>query len=317
MTDENNSWSGQSRSYQHPDGYADPVVVGQVMSYNDSDWSTFWSRGSSRTTAPTSSAHYVGKHVGEDSDNTRGNETIGYFVVETSNNGGVIEGLPFRAALGSDTVKGVGDSPAYSYGYTPFTAGIPRAAVVSMAGMDGGNGGWAMMYGGNPLPTAGGGGVLYLAIDEDQSKDTERRHTTEQVAYFIIDPPVESLADTKTVESTRLMETSRGELLDFRGMAIDPGHVAQMSPWMGDAKVADHYSWQQIPDLSRQTPVAFVAEPENVDRFIKATDPFEFNTETERFNTSKGQPSIVKVLDQVFAGFDSQTFEDDFLGRWR
>lgn len=188
VTDENNSWVGQSRSYGQ--SYTAPVVVGQVMTYNDSDWSNFWTRGSSRTSIPSASTLYVGKMVGEDADNTRADETIGYFVIETSNDG-EIEGLPFRAGVGGDTVKGVDDAPAYQYSYDPFTAGIPKAAVVSMAGMDGGNGGWAMLYGSNPLPTASGGGNLYLAVDEDQSKDTERKHTTEQVAYFIIDPPVE------------------------------------------------------------------------------------------------------------------------------
>lgn len=188
VTDENNSWSGEARTYGQ--SYSKPIVVGQVMTYNDADWSNFWSRGSSRT-APPSSSLFVGKMVGEDADNTRADETIGYFVIESSSDG-VIEGLPFRAGLGGDTVKGVDDAPAYQYSYDPFAAGIPKAAVVSMAGMDGGNGGWAFLYGDNPLPTAGGGGDLYLAIDEDQSKDNERRHTTEQVAYFIIDPPVES-----------------------------------------------------------------------------------------------------------------------------
>lgn len=186
VTDENNSWAGQSRTYGQ--SYTAPVVVGQVMTYNDSDWSNFWARGSSRTVAPSASTLFVGKMVGEDADNTRANETIGYFVIETSNDG-VIEGLPFRAGVGGDTVKGADDAPAYKYSYDPFTAGVPKAAVVSMAGMDGGNGGWAMLYGSNPLPETGGGGDLYLAVDEDQSKDTERKHTTEQVAYFIIDPP--------------------------------------------------------------------------------------------------------------------------------
>ena len=52
VTDENNSWVGESRTYQQ--SYSNPVVVGQVMSYNDSDWSVFWACGSSRTAPPTS-----------------------------------------------------------------------------------------------------------------------------------------------------------------------------------------------------------------------------------------------------------------------
>ena len=44
-----------------------------------------------------------------------------------------------------------------------------------------------MLYGTDPItPT---GSTLRLAIDEDQLGNSERSHTTEQVAYFIIDPP--------------------------------------------------------------------------------------------------------------------------------
>ena len=87
--------------------------------------------------------------------------------------------LPYVAAVGGDTIRGLDNSPAYSYGY----AAMPnsKTAVVSQAGMDGGNGGWAVLYGNNPItPT---GSTLNLAIKEDQSGDTERKHTTEQVAY--------------------------------------------------------------------------------------------------------------------------------------
>jgi hypothetical protein len=71
-----------------------------------------------------------------------------------------------------------------------------KTAIASQAGMDGGNGGWAVLYGSDPItPT---GGTLNLAIDEDQSNDTERKHTTEQVAYFIIDPPSAKTAHEAT-----------------------------------------------------------------------------------------------------------------------
>jgi hypothetical protein len=183
-TDENNSWVGESRGYLQ--SYSNPVVVGQVMSYNDARWSVFWARGDDRKSPPTSGALYVGKHVGEDSDTARVNETIGYIVLETSTSGTAeIEGLRYVAALGGDTIKGVGDAPAYTYSY----AAMPnsKTAVASQAAMDGGNGGWAVLYGDNPITSTGT--TLKLAIDEDQANDSERKHTSEQVAYLIIDPP--------------------------------------------------------------------------------------------------------------------------------
>ena len=182
VTAENNSWVGESRSYANT--YDNPVVLGQVMSCNDSDWSVFWSRGSGRTAPPSSDALYIGKHVGEDADTTRADETIGYIVIEAGS--GTVGGVGYVAGLGADMVKGMDNSPPDSYSL----AGLASAssAVVSQAAMDGSDGGWAVLYGDTPV-TSGG---LSLAIDEDQLSDTERGHTTEQVAYIVFGSESES-----------------------------------------------------------------------------------------------------------------------------
>jgi hypothetical protein len=44
------------------------------------------------------------------------------------------------------------------------------------------NGGWPILYGVNPISST----MLSLAIDEDQFKDTERKHTTEQAAFIVL-----------------------------------------------------------------------------------------------------------------------------------
>ena len=67
LTDSNGNWVGESRSYGQI--YSSPVVFGQVMSFNDARWSTFWSRGTSKSNPASSSTLYVGKHVAEDSFN--------------------------------------------------------------------------------------------------------------------------------------------------------------------------------------------------------------------------------------------------------
>lgn len=70
-------------------------------------------------------------------------------------------------------------------------AGTVRSAEwvirsVERAAMDGGNGGWAYLYGASPItPT-----TLYLAVDEDQTNDSERRHTTEQVGYVVFESAI-------------------------------------------------------------------------------------------------------------------------------
>ncbi len=177
VTDENNSWVGESRSYAN--SYSNPVALGQIMSANDPDWSVFWARGGSRTAPPNSSTLFVGKHVGEDPDNTRADETIGYIVIESGS--GAIEGKSYRAALGNDSVKGVDNAPPFSYSLSGLSSA--SVGIVSAAAMDGNNGGWPILYGANPLSSTS----LQLAFDEDQAKDSERKHTAEQVAFIVFE----------------------------------------------------------------------------------------------------------------------------------
>jgi hypothetical protein len=48
--------------------------------------------------------------------------------------------------------------------------------------MDGGDGGWPILYGSDPISAD----ALSLVIDEDKMSDAERNHTTEQVAYLVL-----------------------------------------------------------------------------------------------------------------------------------
>ncbi|MCO6439031.1 MAG: S8 family serine peptidase [Phycisphaerae bacterium] len=179
VTDENNSWVGQAQTCGQ--SYTSPVILGQVMSVLDPEWSVFWCRGNSQTNPPTATVLYTGKTVCEDTIVARANETIGFIVIESGH--GTIGGVAYEAALGPDTVLGITNSPPYSYSFgTPF-ATVPSVAVVTMAAMDGGNGGWAYTYGSTSTTTT----QLRLAIDEDQIADTERNHVNEQVGYIVFE----------------------------------------------------------------------------------------------------------------------------------
>ena len=181
-TDHDDSWVGEVQAYGQ--GYTTPVVLGQVMSENDSGFSAFWARGATAFDPPSASTLYTGKHVGEDTDVTRANETVGFIVFEAGH--GTIGGVEYEAALGADTVFGAGDSPPYTYTFnTPF-AGSPSIALGTVAGMDGFNGGWAQVHGATMATTTS----LFLSVDEDQILDAERAHTNEQVGYFVLAGPV-------------------------------------------------------------------------------------------------------------------------------
>ncbi len=176
VTDSKGSLNGEPRAYIN--SYADPVVLGQVMSSQDPAWSVFWARGSS-VSSPPNGALYLGKQVAEDTDKTRGDELIGYIVIEAGS--GAISGRSYLAGVGADTVKGVTDGPPFVYALNGLSS--PSTAVISSAGIDGNNGGWPLLYGANPLSST----ALSLAFDEDAIGDSERSHTTEQVAFIVFD----------------------------------------------------------------------------------------------------------------------------------
>jgi len=148
------------------------------MTNNDAGWSVFWACGSSRTAPPTGSAFNAGKEVGEDSDTTRANETIGYVVIEQGS--GTMNGIPYAAALGADTVRGV-DNNSTRYTYSFGSVANANVAILGTAAMDGGNGGWPVLFGASAVTSTS----ITMYFDEDQVNDSERQHTTEQVAYIV------------------------------------------------------------------------------------------------------------------------------------
>ncbi len=177
VTDENNSWIGEAQAYNQ--SYTNPVVLGQVMSSNDAAWSVFWAQGTARNNPPSAAALTTGKTVCEDSSLTRANETVGFVVIEAGH--GSLGGVEFEAALGADSVRGVTNSPPYAYTFGTAFAAAPTVGVVTMAGVDGGNGGWAYVHGATMATSS----ILNLSIDEDQVNDAERNHTPEQVSYVV------------------------------------------------------------------------------------------------------------------------------------
>ena len=177
VTDNDSSWLGESRTYSN--SYVSPVVLGQVMTENDARFSVFWSRGSSQSNPPSNSTLRVGKTVCEDPDLTRADETIGYIVVESGS--GTLDGTPYATALGADLVLGIDDAPPYAYALSGLSSA--SVAIATQAGMDGFNGGWAVLYGPTPVTATS----LQLVVDEDELQDAERFHTSEQVSFIVFD----------------------------------------------------------------------------------------------------------------------------------
>jgi hypothetical protein len=199
VTDGMSSWVGESRPYAN--AYTSPVVLGQVMSADDPDFSVFWSRGPYRWLAPTPAMMYVGKHAGEDPDSTRANEVIGYIVIEAG--AGTFDGREFAAGVGAKTVLSVTNGAPVSYDVSGLSSA--STAVVSQAGMSGANGAWALLYGDNPISAS----QLQLATDEDQLRDPERGHGAEHVAYLVFGPAASALRGNVAADQVAAGQAAR------------------------------------------------------------------------------------------------------------
>jgi hypothetical protein len=106
---------------------------------------------------------------------------------------------------------------------------------------------------------------LNLAIDEDQSNDTERRHTTEQVAYFIIDPPLfESSASNDVVSPSSQMTSRKQDSTTDPRLRDVMTVLDSTSQLRNSSKLVSHDAQHSRPPLSRIKAVdAALADDDN------------------------------------------------------
>lgn len=187
------NWTGDLIDYKND--YSDPVILGQVLSSNDDRWSVFWARGFFASSPPDVLA-YVGHHVGEDFDQERENEEIGYIIVESGS--GMTGNYAFHAFLGDDSVGGMENGAPFMYSHDITE---PDVVLLAAAGMDGVNGGWPVIWGEQGVA----GEQLMLSIDEDQIGDSERQHTDEQVAVLVLE-------QTRVLPALSSFEPKKGEV---------------------------------------------------------------------------------------------------------
>ena len=212
VTDFKNSWNGELRSYQQ--SYISPIVLGQVMTENDSRWSVFWASNSSGAfSAPSWVGLRTGKHVGEDPDTNRATETIGYVVFDAGT--GMVGDFAFEAGLSANVVEGVVEAAA------PWDVPLSDqfdSALLASAGIKGSNGGWPLLYGSAPI----GAASVSIAGDEDQVGDQERGRRREEMAVVAlagdvdVDLTVDDIIPTPVVvggTATFTANASREDLL--------------------------------------------------------------------------------------------------------
>jgi flagellin-like protein len=176
---ENNNWNYDLRSYG--ESYSGNVIVlHQVMSYNDPAWITSYvSKANSRTAPPSSgdSGFRIALNGAEAVD-THQAEDIGYIIIQEGYN--TLNGIEWEAKQTTDTIQGLVDSPPYNTSFDQTFSGVPNVVLAFQQEMDGGNGGWALVYSTSSTQ-------LGLACDEDQVRDSERNHTTETCGFMVFE----------------------------------------------------------------------------------------------------------------------------------
>jgi uncharacterized repeat protein (TIGR01451 family) len=185
--------------------YTSPILMGQVMSFNDVRASVIFAndcegRGNPPFLSGFSDGACVGKHIGQ-IDSTRLSETIGYVVIESGTV--TVNDIRIAAAMGADTGAGVGNNPPFNYS----VSGDFDIGVLTQAGEDGGQGGWAVLYGTDPLPS----GQVRWAIDEETvAGDTSRTHTDENVSYWLFEN-----SQAPDLSANKDVETFSGNTTDY------------------------------------------------------------------------------------------------------
>jgi hypothetical protein len=182
-------------------GHSNLVILGQVMSFGDNEASVFWTNNCTvRGTPATLASICVGKHIGQIND-TRATETLGFIVTESGT--GTVNQVDYAFARGGDTIRGVGNGPPYQY----TVSGNFDTGVASNAAENGVQGGWAVLYGNDPLPN----NRINLAVDEETvAGDMGRSHTTEELYYGVF-----RNNQTAVLNATKTTEVYSGSAVDF------------------------------------------------------------------------------------------------------
>ena len=172
-----NGWAGEEQTLNQT--YTNLVVLGQVMTTNDTGHSQFWAHNGVKG-APTDGAVYTGKHVSEDSNITRSNETIGVVAIEQANDS--LDGTVYESRIQGQTIERIDDTHT-SYTFNTAFSSTPQVAIISLSGVNGSDGPITSLYGTSPLSTT----QIHPVIMETEIVDTEQSGSPEHVPYIVFE----------------------------------------------------------------------------------------------------------------------------------
>lgn len=190
------TWAGDSKTYSQTYS-ANPIVLHQVMSYNDADWITSWvSSDGTQTNPPDTSGFQIAMN-GAQVTSTHDPETIGWIVFENYGTD-TVDGTEFRTSIPGTEMYGHDNGcSTYTHGGT-YTSPIVAASQLEM---DGGDGGWIR---GCSLGSTSVG----FHCEEDQEYDTERAHTSEILGYIVFEEAFSINGETSGFATSGTLESS-------------------------------------------------------------------------------------------------------------
>ncbi len=177
-TSSSGAWSYEPHAYFNT--YENPVILGQVMTFNDPRWSVFWASSSEdKDQVADFSGYSASKHVGEDVDTLRVDEEIGVMIFEQGEMNFNSSDTKLIAGLTDVPVVGIDDNATgYTQGLenltSTYTAWVSSASVTN-------DGSWPVLMGSASVDTYG----VTLGVDEDTILDSERSASSQFVAYLV------------------------------------------------------------------------------------------------------------------------------------
>ncbi len=178
-TSQSTAWQFESQSYGQT--YQHPVVLGQVMSFNDNHWSVFWSsKDGERYYPPTKESLSVGKHIAEgDDNNKRLPEIVGYIVFEEGS--GQINGQKFTCGIGPPLERGR-ETSIKNWNNMGGMNEV-ESIIVASAAMNGIEGAWPVLKSTRP-----GISSLKVYVAEEKPTVGGNSQPPERVAYIAFSP---------------------------------------------------------------------------------------------------------------------------------
>ncbi len=112
------SWPGTMDQLTLNGSYTNISIFTQVYGFPENKFLQGWASDGTQSGTPTTTNCYIGRHNGQDTDDTRQNTDIHYIIVERGT--GTTDSTNWDAGITADNIAGVDDDPPYTQSLSGF-----------------------------------------------------------------------------------------------------------------------------------------------------------------------------------------------------